>query len=69
MVPEEMCIGTIVPIPKNKRKSISDSNNYRSITVSSIFGKMVNIIVLKSNMCIFKSSDLQFVFKEQHSTL
>ena len=68
-VPEEICIGTIVPIPKNKRKSMSDSNNYRSITLSSIFGKMFDIIFLKSNMCIFKSSDLQFGFKEQHSTL
>ena len=42
-VSEKMCIGSIGPIPKNKRKSISDSNTYRSITLSSIFGKMFDI--------------------------
>ena len=35
-VPSEMLLGTLIPIPKNKRKSINDSNNYRGITLSSI---------------------------------
>ena len=31
VVPNEMLIGTIIPLPKNKRKSINDSDNYRGI--------------------------------------
>ena len=40
IVPNSMMLGTMVPIPKCKRKSLSDSNNYRSISFSSICGKV-----------------------------
>ena len=63
-----MLLGTLIPIPKNKRKSINDSNNYRGITLSNVLGKLFDIIVLKSNADALKSSNLQFGFKEKHST-
>ena len=48
IIPHEMLSGTIVPIPKNKRKSLNDSSNYRSITLSSIVGKLMdNAILIK----------------------
>ena len=38
VVPNGMMSGTIIPIPKNKLKSLNNSNNYRGITISSILG-------------------------------
>ena len=38
--PSNMLKETIIPIPKNKLKSINDSGNYRGITRSSIIGKL-----------------------------
>ena len=63
-----MLSGTIIPIPKSKRKSIHDSSTYRGIALSSIFGKIVDNIILKSNSEVFKCCDLQFGFRSNHST-
>ena len=68
VIPDVMLMGTVIPIPKNKRKSLNDSNNYRGITLSSIMGKILDNILLFSNTNVFSSSDLQFGFKEKHST-
>ena len=38
-VPNDFLISTLVPIPKHKRKSINNSENYRAIALSSILGK------------------------------
>ena len=35
-VPKQMKLSTLIPIPKNKRKSLNDPNNYRAIALSSI---------------------------------
>ena len=66
--PDEMLTGTMMPIPKSKHKSTHDSSNYRGIALSSIFGKIVNNIILKSNSEVFKCCDLQFGFRSNHST-
>ena len=68
VIPESMLLGTIIPIPKNRRKSMNDSSNYRGITLSSIMGKILDNILLSTNMNIFISSYLQFGFKAKHST-
>ncbi len=44
--PDSMIFGTMVPIPKNRRQSIVDSNNYRAITLSSIIGKVLDWVIL-----------------------
>ena len=66
--PTEMLLSTIVPIPKDTRKSISDSANYRGIALSSCIGKLLDWILIKSNPHIFSSSDLQFAYKSDSST-
>ena len=40
-VPCSMLTSTIFPIPKNRRKSLNDSDNYRAIALSSILGKLL----------------------------
>ena len=68
VLPDEMLLGTITPIVKNRRKSVNESSNYRAITLSSILGKLFDIISLNQNRHIFKSLDQQFGFKPKHST-
>ena len=67
-VPQDMQLGTIIPIPKDRNKSLSVSNNYRGITLSSIIGKLFDIVLLDKNCSVFDTSELQFGFKAKHST-
>ena len=58
----------LVPIPKNKRKSLSESSNYRSIAVSSVIGKLFeSILLIKLNELILPC-DYQFGYKRHSST-
>lgn len=67
-VPKGFRESTVFPIPKNMRKSLSDSENYRGITLSSILGKVLdNILLLKYNE-VFSTTDMQFGFKAKSST-
>ena len=59
---------TLRPIPKNRKKSLNDSGNFRSIAVSSILLKILDKIVLKKHDQVLSTSDLQFGFKSHHST-
>ena len=47
VIPDSLLLGTIIPIPKNNRKSLNDSSNYRGITLSSIMGKILDNIILR----------------------
>ncbi len=50
--PDSMINGTIIPIPKGKRKLFCCSDNYRAITLSSIIGKIcVWVLLIKEKIC------------------
>lgn len=66
--PDSFLISTIISIPKNKRKSLNDSDNYRGIALSSVLGKVFDRIILMKNSVELSTSDLQFGFKPKHST-
>ena len=66
--PKQFSISTIISIPKNKRKSLTTSTNYRGIALSSILGKIFDWIILNTNGDQFKTTDMQFGFKADHST-
>ena len=59
----------MIPVPKDKRASKSDSNNYRAIAISSILGKIFHLIVMKEQYDSLITDDLQFGFKEKSSTI
>jgi hypothetical protein len=66
--PEGMVLGTMVPIPKGRWANLTNSDNFRAITLSSILGKLFDYIVLvkeESHLC---TSNLQFSFKKGAST-
>ena len=47
IAPSGVLLSTLVPIPKNKRGNRCNSDNYRQIAISSILGKLFDIIVLE----------------------
>ncbi len=53
-------IGTMIPIPKNKRLNAS---NFRGICLQSILCKLLDIIILTKEIHQMKTSDLQYGFK------
>jgi hypothetical protein len=66
--PQALLNSTIVSIPKSKRKSANDSNNYRGIALSSSIGKFLDSVILNLWWDKFASSDLQFGYKPDSST-
>lgn len=66
--PDSMCIGTIIPIIKNKRKSTNDSDNFRGICLQSSLCKLLDIIILDKESEKLKTSEIQIGFKENMST-
>jgi Reverse transcriptase (RNA-dependent DNA polymerase) len=60
--------GTIIPLLKAGIIDKSISTNYRPITLSSLFGKIIDILILDRYSDKLASSSLQFGFKKGHST-
>ena len=66
LAPVEMQLGTMIPIPKINGTNKSD--NYRAITLGSIVGKLLDIIILLNHKEELNNSYLQFGFKKGSST-
>ena len=49
--PSSLQTSTLVPIPKDKRKSVSVSDNYRAIALSSPLCKVLDTIILRKDFC------------------
>ena len=69
IVPDSFLKANVVPIPKNRRLDLTDSNIYRAIAMSSIFGKILDKIIINKQSTQLKTSDYQFTFKNQSSTI
>ncbi len=65
---EAILLSTLIPIPKNRRKSLSSSDNYRAIALGSIVSKIFDGVLMKQSSHVFQTSDLQFGYKQAHST-
>ena len=59
---------TMIPIPKGRWANLSDSNNFRTITLSSMIGKVLELVIMNREMNQLCTSELQFGFKEGLST-
>ena len=66
--PSSLQTSTLVPIPKDKRKSLSVSDNYRAIALSSPLCKILHTIILRKYGDLLSTCDLQNGFKEHGST-
>ena len=66
---KDLILSSIISIPKDMKSSLSSSTNYRGISLFNAIGKVFDyVILLISNTC-FQTSDMQFGFKQQHSTV
>ncbi len=66
--PEGMLNGTMVPIPKGRWANLTISDNFRAITLSSIFGKLIDMIVMNKENENLSTSGIQYSFKPGSST-
>lgn len=57
-----------MPIPKGRRVNLSCSENFRGISLNSIFGKIFDNIILQRYQSQLASCELQFGFKRNSST-
>ena len=64
--PEHMSDGSMFPIPKVK--STTNSDEFRAITLGSIFNKLSDVILLNYFQSELSSCNLQFGFKQNSST-
>ena len=59
-LPKSLMETTIVPIVKNKCGNLSNSNNYRSITIATITSKVLESLILVKCEEFLYTSDNQF---------
>ena len=59
---------TIKPLPKDKKKSLANSDNYRGIAPNGAIPKIFDYILLSHFPNIFLTSDEQFAYKSNFST-
>jgi hypothetical protein len=62
-IPDNFTTDTVILIPKGKNMNLTDSNNYRGNALSSIFGKIFDIIFVNKHYDDLSTSELQFGFK------
>ena len=58
----------IKPIPKNKSKSLSDSNNYRAISKNTIISKIIDYVLISLIDDKLITSAYQFAYKKSFFT-
>ena len=59
---------SIISIPKDHKKSIADSNNYRGIALSHSLSKLLEIVLVAQHRESLMSSNMQFGYKAKSST-
>jgi hypothetical protein len=67
-LPKQFMTTVLVPVIKNKNKSVKTSTNYRPIALSNTICKIVEKILLDRIQMFVIINDNQFGFKKQHGT-
>ena len=67
-VPSQFRFGTIIPIVKDRNGNLSDTNNYRGITISAMPSKVFEHALKIMFSRHLKTSSYQFGFKPKSST-
>ena len=66
--PNELLKSTIISIPKDRTASLSNSDNYRGISLFNCLCKLFDYVIIQLSGESLITSDMQFGFKPQHST-
>ena len=67
--PDDFKISILILISKGARVDKSNASNDRAVALSSILGKMLDIIIIKFQKEEVEVSDLQFGYKSNSSTI
>ncbi|XP_065643004.1 uncharacterized protein LOC136074597 [Hydra vulgaris] len=67
--PTSMSTSTIIPLVKSYKKSLTDPNNYRGISIIPIFTKLLEYLILLISPEIKETHPLQFGFNSKSLTL
>ena len=67
-VPSDLLHGTTMPIPKGNGSNLTSSDNYRGITLVSVFSRLIDLVLLDRYTDKLVTSELQFGFKRKCST-
>ena len=68
IAPDELLLGTMIPLIKDSRGKKHCSDNYRALTIGTGLSKLLDIVIRNMQTKALKTSDLQFGFKEKSST-
>ena len=66
--PDELLLGTMIPLIKDTRGKKQCSDNYRALTIGTGMAKILDIVILNQQKDKLSTSYLQFGFKEKSST-
>ena len=64
----ELLLSTLCSLPKNKLGDVCNSDNYRGIALTCCINKVLDWVILLKYANYLKTSNLQFAYKERHST-
>ena len=68
IAPDELLLGTMIPLIKDTRGKKQCSENYRALTIGTGMAKILDIIILNQQRDKLKTSNLQFGFKNKLSS-
>ena len=68
IAPDELILGTMIPLIKDTRGKKQCSDNYKALTIGTGMAKILDIIILNQQKDKLKTSSLQFGFKKKSST-
>ena len=68
LAPDELLLGTMIPLIKDTRGKRQCSDNYRALTIGTGMAKILDIVILNQQKDKLSTSNLQFGFKEKSST-
>jgi hypothetical protein len=66
--PTDFTVSTVIPLPKKRNGFKSDSDNFRGIALGSMYGKIIDNVILNKYYNKLCTSDSQFGFKHNSST-
>ena len=66
--PDELLLGTMIPLIKDSRGKKDCSDNYRALTIGTGLAKILDLVILNKQAEKLKASDMQFGFKSKSST-
>ena len=68
IAPDDLLLGTMIPLIKNSRAVKQCSDNYRALIIDTGMSKLLDIVILDKQKDALETSELQFGYKEKLST-